>query len=310
MPGASSRASFTDLNDGGGVGTAAVARSDLRGQQLTPTGVLHCYRAQTGIASELGEFSVCVEMASACEWFWRRGCSSQFGPAREDREATTRTQNTTALTQHANGVGEEEEHDRHRHGRKGRILERQILGLGQHDRRTRRALACERDHLFTVVQTSRAGAFREGVPKQKTAAATQVEHVVTGAERQGVEDCPPGELVNVFSAIDLSCPQATRPSRHTVGQPINKRIIRHAARAPGSQILVAEAKFANRLLMTTSDIKRHGARSYRRASLNHAIQGSTAVAVSEGLEAHSKPPRWNRPQSRPGVAFGPRRQLR
>jgi hypothetical protein len=97
--------------------------------------------------------------------------------------------------------------------------------------------------------------------------------VVSGADCQGVKDCPPGELVNVFSAIDLSSPQAARPPRHTVGEPIDKRIIRRATRMPGSQILVAEAKPPNRLLRATFGISSHGARSYRRASLNHATQG-------------------------------------
>jgi len=109
-----------------------------------------------------------------------------------------------------------------------------------------------------VIQTGRSGTLRESVAKQETAPATQVEHVVTWAECQGVEDCPPGEVVNVFSAIHLSCPQAARPPRHTVGEPINKRIIRHAARTPGSQILLAEAKPPNRLVVTTSGIKTHG----------------------------------------------------
>jgi hypothetical protein len=128
------------------------------------------------MAGEFSEFSLCVEVTSACEWFWRSGCSSQFRPAREDREAAAWTQNTTALPQHANGVGEEEEHDRHGHGTEGRILERQIFSLGQYDRRTRRPLACEGDHLFTVVEPGRAGAVRESVPKQETSPATQVEH--------------------------------------------------------------------------------------------------------------------------------------
>ena len=46
------------------------------------------------------------------------------------------------------------------------------LSLGQYDRRARRPLPREGDHLFAVIQTGRACALRESVPKQKTAPAT------------------------------------------------------------------------------------------------------------------------------------------
>jgi hypothetical protein len=56
-----------------------------------------------------------MEVASTCERLRRRRRPPQLGPGRGDRQSAPRTQHATALAQHADRVGEEEEDDGHRH---------------------------------------------------------------------------------------------------------------------------------------------------------------------------------------------------
>jgi hypothetical protein len=85
-----------------------------------------------------------------------------------------------ALSQDRHRVGEEEEHDRHRHGGERGVSEREPLGLAQHDLRAGSPLASELDHLLAVIEAGDDRPGGGGVTQQQAAAAANVEQTVAG----------------------------------------------------------------------------------------------------------------------------------
>src|SRR5262245_12586769 len=78
--------------------------------------------------------------------------SLELRPRRVDRGATAGPQHSAALAKHADRIVEEEEDDRHRDGGERIVLERQALGLPEHDLCTGRVTPRELHHLLTMVE--------------------------------------------------------------------------------------------------------------------------------------------------------------
>ena len=119
--------------------------------------------AQLRTSGELRKLLVSVEVTLARDRLRGSWRPAQFRAGRVDGHAAAASQHATTLAQNADRVFEEEEDNRHRNGAERAVGERQTLSFRQYDVGARRPFACERDHLFAVVQPRDARAGYERV---------------------------------------------------------------------------------------------------------------------------------------------------
>ena len=115
-----------------------------------------------------------------------------------------------------------------------------MLRVPLDDTRSRRPVPGELDHRRAVVEADRRRPLCERIAEQETAAASDVEELVAGAEGEILEDRHPGEVVDVRGTVDGDRARAGRPAGDAVDQPVVELRVREPGCDPGLPVLVAQ----------------------------------------------------------------------
>jgi hypothetical protein len=192
-------------------------------------------RREAGVARELRELVVRVEVA-ACRERIRGGRGAlRLGRGRADRDAATvRIEDAAHLPERVDRLREEEEGCDGRDRRELAVAERQVVGFAADGERLRKP-----HHFAAVVDTLDGAAGRVArVPEEDAAAATDVEQPVVRLQLQRLEHRRPHEVVHVGRAVRGPRRATVRPTGNPVGHAVDPPLADalqrpHARQCPG-----------------------------------------------------------------------------